>query len=608
MSGRLDAARTPRGNDDWVERVRAASDIVEVIGQSVSLKRTGRNWTGLCPFHKEKTPSFSVNPERQFYYCFSCKAGGDVFKFVQETERVEFLEAAELLSQRAGIAVPERGVPGERGARARLHEALEAAATAYESWLGDPAMGASTRAYLDLRGITIESRRRFRLGLAPPGWESLVQRLRARHGEDTLVLTGLAARRDQGKSGLYDRFRNRLIVPLTVSGGQVVGFGARALSDEDNPKYLNSPETPVYHKGGFLFALDLARREVAADGELIVVEGYFDAIALHQAGLTNTVATSGTALTPEQAALLRRVVARVVLTYDGDSAGQEAMMRSLGVLLAEGLDVAIVDLPPGEDPDTLVRREGLAGWNALRERAADPVDFVHRHLLRRAAARTGPGADPRERALQAVVDLGARIPDPVRRDLLFERAEQTLGLSRTVLHRAAERRPRSAGAAGTPAGPAAAAATRRGPRDGAESHLLRALLHAPEALEPAHEQIGPGDFRDPECAALARLLWDSGGAAAEGGAPASEGGRSALSGDGPEASLARELASDDRALDWMEEARGAVRVMVQRRLRDELKDRQQRLREAVAPEESARLMEDIGQIARSLRDWGVTGY
>jgi DNA primase len=602
MSGRLDSARAARGNDDWVERVRAASDIVEVIGQSVSLKRTGRNWTGLCPFHKEKTPSFSVNPERQFYYCFSCKVGGDVFKFVQETEKVEFLEAAELLSQRAGIPVPERGVPGERGARARLHEALEAAAAAYESWLGDPSAGAAARAYLDRRGITTESRRRFRLGLALPGWESLVQRLRARHGDETLVTTGLAARRE-GKTGLYDRFRNRLIIPLTASGGQVVGFGARALADEDNPKYLNSPETPVYHKGGFLFALDHARREVPADGELIVVEGYFDAIALHQAGLTNTVATSGTALTPEQAALLRRVVPRVVLTYDGDSAGQEAMMRSLGVLMAEGLDVAIVDLPAGEDPDTLVRREGLAGWNALRERAADPVGFVHRHLLRRAAARTGPGADPRERALQAVAELGSRVPDPIRRDLLFERAEQTLGLSRTVLHRAAERRPRAGGAAGAaaPAGPAAAPVARSRPRDGAESHLLRALLHAPEALEPAKEQIGPADFRDPECAALARVLWESGGSGAGSAA-------AVLSGERAEAALARELASDDRPLDWIEEARGAVRVMVQRRLREELKDRQQQLREAVAPEESARLMEDIGQIARSLRDWGVTGY
>ncbi len=319
------------------------------------------------------------------------------------------------------------------------------------------------------------------------------------------------------------------------------------------------------------------------------MEGQFDAIALHQAGLKNTIATSGTALTSDQAALLRRVVSRVALTYDGDAAGQEAMMRSLGVLLAEGLDVAIVDLPPGEDPDTILRKGGIAAWEALRARAADPVDFIQRHLLRRAAAQSGPGADPRERALQAVAQLGARIGDPIRRELLFERAEQTLGLSRSVLLRAAERRaPKPTG--GPPDG-VAAPPVRIAPRDPAEEQLLRALLHAPDAFAPASEQVHVADFRDPRCASLARAMWGSGGAFPE---------------DGPEATLARELASDERDLDWMEEARGAVRVLVQRRLRDELRARQQRLREGPDAEESARLMEDIGEIARSLRDWGVS--
>jgi len=580
-------ARATRGNDDWVEQVRAASDVAEVIGQTVSLRRSGRNWVGLCPFHKEKTPSFSVNVERQFYHCFSCKAGGDVFKFIQETENVGFLEAVELLSRRAGIPVPERGRPGERGARVRLVEAMEAAATAYEQWLGDPSIGAGVRAYLERRGIGEETRKRFRLGLSLDSWDALASRLRARHDDETLVTAGLASRKTSG-TGVVDRFRNRLMIPLS-SGGQVIGFCARALTDDDHPKYLNSPETPLYHKGAVLFALDLARRDVAVDGELILVEGQFDAMSLHQAGLKNTVATSGTALTPDQAAMLRRVVSRVALTYDGDSAGQEAMMRSLGVLLAEGLDVAIVDLPAGEDPDTVLKNGGLAAWEVLRARAADPVDFVQRHLLRRAAAQSGPGADPRERALQAIVQLGGRIGDPIRRELLFERAEQTLGLARSVLVRAVERRaPKSA--AGPPEG-VAVPPVRVAPRDPAEEHLLRALLHAPDAFAPASEQVHLEDFRDPVCASLARAMWSSGGGFPE---------------DGPEAELARELASDERDLDWMEEARGAVRVIVQRRLREELRARQQRLREGPDAEESARLMEDIGQIARSLRDWGVS--
>src|SRR5882672_6126042 len=298
---------------DWVERVRAASDLVEIVSQTVPLRRVGRNLVGRCPFHEEKSASFAVSPERQFYHCFGCKAGGDVFKFVQETEKVGFLEAVEQLSRRAGIPIPERR-GGERTRRAPLLEALEAAATAYEQWLGDPSIGAQTRAYLEGRGITREAQREFRLGLALPGWENLVGRLRGTFGDDILLEARLAGRKEGGRS-TFDWFRNRLVVPLVASGGAVIGFGARALGDEP-PKYLNSPESAVYHKGQFLYGLEQARKHVKADGEMVVVEGYFDAIALHQAGVRNTVATSGTALTPDHARTLRRLVRGVALTYD----------------------------------------------------------------------------------------------------------------------------------------------------------------------------------------------------------------------------------------------------------------------------------------------------
>ena len=584
-----DSPRLPgaRSSDDWVERVRDASDIVEVIRATVALKRVGRNWVGLCPFHKEKTPSFSVNAERQFYHCFSCKAGGDVFKFVQETEKVGFLEAVEILSRRAGIPVPERGAPGERGLRTRLQHALDLAASAYEQWLGDPQHGATVRAYLERRGVRPETRRQFRLGLAPAGWDALLQRLRAQVGEEDLLQAGLATRRESGR-GLYDRFRNRLMVPLVAPGGAVVGFGARALADEDQPKYLNSPETPVYHKGAFLFGLDAARRAAGATEEMIVVEGYFDAIALHQAGLPHTVATSGTALTAEQATLLRRVVPRVVLTYDGDAAGREAMMRSLGVLLGEGLEVAIVDLPTGEDPDTLVRAGGPSAWAERRAAAADPVEFVQRHVLRQTEGRNAASGDPRERALQAVVELAARIGDPIRRGLLFERAEQVLGLPPALLARALELR-KSGHDARKPV--RAALEARRHGEVHAERQLLAAFLHSPDTLAPARDQVHLEDFGDPDCAALARWFW-------EGGA--------GMPGEGPAAGLARELLAEDRPLDWMEEARGAVRILVQRRLRGELKDRQQRLRHAQDSQESERLLQDIGNIAQSLKDWSAS--
>jgi DNA primase len=583
-----------RGAVDWVERVRAASDIVEIVRQTVSLKRVGRNWTGLCPFHKEKTPSFSVHAERQFYHCFSCKAGGDVFKFVQETEKVGFLEAVELLSRSTGIPVPDvRSGGAERGIKARLLEALEAATTAYEQWLGDPSSGASTRAYLERRGLTRDTIRGFRLGLAPAGWENLTQRLREKVPTDILVQAGLAAPRGgdearPARGGLYDRFRNRLMVPLVAPGGAVIGFGARALAEEDQPKYLNSPETPVYHKGGFLFALEQARRKVTMEDEMIVVEGYFDAIALHQAGLPNCVATSGTALTGDQARLLRRVVGRVALTYDGDAAGRDAMMRSLGVLLGEGLEVVVVDLPQGEDPDTLVRRGGIEAWNAVRRQAADPAEFVQRHVLRAAAGAAGGsrGGDPRERALQAVVTLGASVQDPVRVKLLFERAAELLGVAEAVLERGLALR-RSGQSAERPL--AAAARDRRELVQGLERLLLQALIQAPSAREEVKEVVEPGDFRDARCAAVARWLWSG-----EGDLPEED----------EAASLARELAlAEPGERDWSAEARGAARLLKVRRLRQDKQDRDQELRRAgTDPETELRLQREIYEISQTIKN------
>jgi DNA primase len=571
-AGRPPGRGTTRLADDWVERVRAASDVVEVIGQTVQLKRVGRNWTGLCPFHNEKSPSFSVNPDRQFYHCFGCKAGGDVFRFVQETEKVEFLEAVELLSRRAGIPVPERRA-GERAVRAPLLEALEQAATNYEQWLADPERGRAVREYLGSRGIAHETVRAFRLGLAPEGWENLTGRLVPRAGEEVLVQAGLAVRRE-GKSGVYDRFRDRLMVPLIGPGGAVVGFGARSLGDQP-PKYLNSPETSVYHKGSFLFALEAARRYADAAGEIVVVEGYFDAIALHQAGLTHTVATSGTALTADQARLLRRAAPRVALTYDGDEAGRDAMMRSLAVLLAEGLEVVVLDLPQGEDPDTLVRRGGAEAWRALRAAGYDPVEFIQRHLLR--AGGGGAAGDPRERALQAVVRLAAEVRDPIRVRLLLERASQVFGLPEAVLGRAVGMHK---GGQSTEAPLKAAVREQRRGESDLERRVLSALLHASAELERARERLLPEDFRDSECAALARWLWS---------------GRPDLPDQGAEGVLARELASSENSsVDWRAEAYGAILRMQRRKLTE----RQSELRALLAkttPESEIRDLQQENQ-------------
>lgn len=568
-----------RGTDDWIERVRAASDIVEVIGQTVSLKRAGRNLVGLCPFHQEKTPSFSVHPERQFYHCFSCKAGGDVFKFVQESEKVGFIEAAELLSRRAGIPVPERRA-GERSQRTPLLDALEAAAEHFEQWLGDPSIGARARAYLTGRGLERETIREFRLGLAPPGWENLLQRLGSRFGAEVLVQAGLAVRRETGRGGLYDRFRHRLMVPLIAPGGAVVGFGARALDPSDQPKYLNSSESPVYHKGSFLYGLEQARRHLAGEDELVVVEGYFDVIALSAAGVRNAVATSGTAFTPDQARLLKRIASRVALTYDGDRAGQGAMMRSLGVLMAEGIDVAVVELPSEHDPDSLVRERGLNGWREARAGALDPILFVQKYGL-------SEGGEAQ--AIEAVVRLAAVVRDPIKQQWVVDRGAQVFRLAEPVLTRAL----RLAASGQEAARPIEAAVReRRSAASHLERGLLQALLMAPEGLDQAKAWVGPEDFDGHDAAALAEWIWSG-----ESTPP-----------DEPAAALMRELCADTpEGMNWLAEIEGRARRMVQKKLEKQNHGVQQRLEQLSrqgkdADPETLELMRQKHELRRTIEE------
>jgi DNA primase len=561
--------------------VRAASDIVEVVSQTVPLRRVGRNFVGRCPFHEEKSASFSVSAERQFYHCFGCKAGGDVFKYVQETEKVGFLEAVELLSRRASIPIPERRGGGDRGKRAPLLEALDAAATQYEQWLGDPQAGALVRAYLERRGITRETQREFRLGLSLPGWENLVPRLRGRFGDEVLLEARLAGRKEGGTS-LFDWFRNRLMVPLIAPGGSVLGFGARSLGDE-HPKYLNSPESAIYHKSQFLFGLEQARRAVHSDGEIVVVEGYFDAIALHQAGVRNTVATSGTALTADHARSLKRLARGVALTFDGDAAGQQAMLRSLGVLLAEGLDVVVVDLPKGDDPDTLVRRAGAEGWCTVRDSAYDTVEFVHRHVLR-----TATGGDPRERALQILVRLLTGVQDTIRHRLLVERASQVFGVAEGVIARAA--RLASAGdKSGQPM--AVAVKTERQIENSVERSLLKGLWHAPELLDAARAELRPEDFADEGMRALAQVWWQDGVVMPVPGP------------DGEQAArVARELAiSGEDGLNHQAIVEGTIRKLLLRRLRQEQRKRGAELVVATG-DELLRIKREIHEIALRLKE------
>jgi DNA primase len=379
-----------------LDEIRSRADILEIVGQVVKLKRTGENWKGLCPFHTEKTPSFTVNPKRNIYHCFGCGAGGDAFSFLMRQERVAFPEAVRTLADRAGVALPDAGqrAPEVDGKLEALRRAMALAAEFYTRSLWEPG-GEKPRAYLEQRGVDPEVAKRFGLGYAPESWNALLGVMaRQGIGEDVLVQAGLILARQNGP-GFYDRFRGRLLFPIRDVQGRVVAFGGRALSGEE-PKYLNSPETPLYVKGQMLYALDVARIAMRERSRAIIVEGYLDCLMAHQHGFGETVAALGTAFTPAQLGLLRRYADEVVALFDADAAGQKAstrleemmndvmdlqnlgwsVARTGGFEKAGHLPIRVALLPAGHDPDSLLRAEGAAALTARLDAARPLLSFV----------------------------------------------------------------------------------------------------------------------------------------------------------------------------------------------------------------------------------------
>lgn len=359
---------------ELVAAVRSAGDIVRLVGDYVALKPAGSRLKGLCPFHQEKTPSFSVDPERGLFYCFGCQAGGDLFRFAMLSEQIDFPEAVEFLARRWAVPLPTADSPRDR-MRRRVLEAGDVAHRWFRARLVDAAEGRKAREYLERRGIGDATVEALGLGYAPDDWERLNRHLRERRFRpDEIEAAGLALRRKSG-DGHYDRFRDRLIFPIRDVHGRPVAFGGRALGDGE-PKYLNSPETVAYVKGEHLYGLDLARDAVRREGYAILVEGYLDLAAVRQSGLEQVVASLGTALTPAQARLLSRTTQRVVIAYDGDAAGIAAAARALDALLEQGLEVRIADLPEGLDPDDLIRERGAETFAALTREAPGWFDFL----------------------------------------------------------------------------------------------------------------------------------------------------------------------------------------------------------------------------------------
>ncbi len=394
-----------------LDEIRARSDIVEVVSQYVALKRTGKNYKGLCPFHAEKTPSFVVTPSLQRWRCFGCGQYGDVFDFIMRIENVTFTEAARMLAERLGLEFrPTGSVPAQeaRDRREAILQANQIAAQFFRQMLKRYPL---PQRVLEQRRVSPETQERFGIGYAPPDWTALTNLLRARGIPlDIAAEAGLVAQGERGE--MYDRFRDRLVFPIWDRQGRVVAFGGRAIGDAQ-PKYLNSPETPVFRKSRVIYALHLAKDRMVVEHTALLLEGYMDVVAAHQAGFTHAIATMGTALTEEQIGILSRLVSRVIVVYDSDSAGIEAAKRAAEILQKHQMEVLVARLPDGEDPDSLLRRLGAPALQACLDQAQPLTAFLIDELYRRYDVNT---LDGRIKVLKAAIPILANIPSGIERD------------------------------------------------------------------------------------------------------------------------------------------------------------------------------------------------
>jgi DNA primase len=362
----------------FIDDLKRQADIVRIVQDYVTLKKTGANWSARCPFHKETKPSFSVNPSKEIFYCFGCQKGGSVFNFIMEIERVTFPEAIRIVAEKSGVPLPKMVDDGRFEERKReSDQVIELNQWALQWWqdqLQNKSAG-SVREYLKQRGLTEETSQTFRLGFAPDSWEALSTHLRQKGAtQEQLEKSGLVVKKDEG--GSYDRFRGRLIFPVFNAQGKPIAFGGRTLDPDGEPKYLNSPETSAYTKGRHLYGLHLTRDEIRRQGFAILVEGYLDLIVPYQFGVRNVVASLGTALTPEQVKLVGRFARKVVVNYDGDRAGVQAAKRAIETILAEDIEVKVLVLPDNADPDDFIRKNGVSEYNRRRGEAQPHIQFV----------------------------------------------------------------------------------------------------------------------------------------------------------------------------------------------------------------------------------------
>ncbi|MEE8525988.1 MAG: DNA primase, partial [Thermoanaerobaculia bacterium] len=480
-----------RFDDQVVQAVRDAVDIVEIAGEMTRLKRAGKGYQGRCPFHKEKTPSFSVDPTKGLYYCFGCGAGGDAIKLFQEQTGDDFPAAIEALARRYAIPLPEPSAPRDGRQRPDLRTVLEAAEKFFKDQL---ARSDFARGYLDQRRIPAELRASYGLGYAPDGWRHLLQSVGQRFPQRDLLAAGLVAKSER-TGELYDRFRHRLMFPIQGPSGRLVGFGGRALGD-DKAKYVNTSETDQFHKGNLLYGFHLAKREIRDGSRALLVEGYFDVIGTAASGIGWAVAGMGTALTADQARLLARYCDEVIIAYDGDEAGEKAHRRALPLLLAAGVSVRRALFPPGHDPDSLRLADGPEAVAAVVESAVDAIEAEIERLAPPAAE-----LDPRAsaRAANRIAELLRPVRDRVILHTYGRRAAERLGIPLDMLwRRAGGRRDRTA----EPAVSVPAPASSDEGSLGTEERAVALLCHSEAAVPPAAELPPEEVFFDADCRSI----------------------------------------------------------------------------------------------------------
>ncbi|MGH9315666.1 MAG: DNA primase [Thermoanaerobaculia bacterium] len=494
--------------DAVLAELRSAADIVEVIGEHTRLKKAGRSWKGLCPFHKERTASFTVDRDKGLYHCFGCGAGGDVIHFVRQMDRLDFPEAVESLAARFGVAIPRRASRGPRDDhRDKLLEALAAAQRFYAAELAKP--GSRAAAYLKERGVPDGLSHRLGLGHAPDSWDSLSRALSPAFPESLLIEAGLLQPRAEAK-GSYDRFRDRLIFVVRDDRGRPVGFGGRTLSPGGEPKYLNSPESPLFVKKRLLYGLSEAREAIRRRERVVLVEGYFDHLALLSAGLEETVASMGTALTPEQAEKLRRLSPRVTLCYDGDAAGRAATHGALALLLSSGFEARVARLPDGLDPYDVLREEGVSRLSARIEEAPDYLTWLLEDVQPNASDLSSTQKGER---IRTVLDIVREIPDArVRHEECRRLAARVAMPTEVLLDRIEPKatRPRAGSPQKGPGTPGNADVLTKGDIPAAERRILQVLMSQAEHKSLILGTLKDHDLTHPLSQRLVKVLRESG--------------------------------------------------------------------------------------------------